>query len=81
MIEKILIPIIVRGISNKKYNTSKFTKIPIFFKSLNGIVILIEYKFYIIDGLSTKVLITIDILKPKRIIINFRDNLIKIRSY
>ncbi len=81
MIEKILIPIIVRGISNKKYNASKFTKIPIFFKSLNRIVILIEYKFYIIDDLSTKVLITIDILKPKRIVIDFRDNLIKIGSY
>ena len=33
--------------------------------SLNGIVILIEREFYIIDNLSTKVLITIDILKPE----------------
>ncbi len=52
-------------ISNKKYDASKFTKIPIFFKSPNRVVTLIEYKFYIIDNLSAKVLIIIDILKPK----------------
>ncbi len=75
------IPIIVRGISNKKHDASKFTRIPIFFKSLKGIVTLIEYKFYVIDNLLAKVLITINILKPKRIVINFRDNLIKIGSY
>ena len=75
------IPIIIRGIGDKKYNASEFSKIPIFFKSLNRKVILIEQEFYIVDNLSAKVLITIDILKPKRIVINFGDNLIKIRSY
>ncbi len=74
-------PIIIRGIRDKKYNTSKFTKLPIFFKSLEGIITLINQEFYIVDNLSVKVLITIDILKPKRIVINFRDNLIKIGSY
>ncbi len=59
------IPIIVRGISDKKHDASKFTKIPIFFKSLNRKITLIEYKFYIIDNLLAKVLITINILKPK----------------
>ena len=81
LIEKILIPIIIRGIGDKKYDTSKFTKIPIFFKSFNGKVTLVEYKFYIINNLLAKVLIIIDILKPKRIVINFGDNLTKIRSY
>ncbi len=74
-------PIIIRGIRDKKYNTSKFTKLPIFFKSLEGIITLINQEFYIVDNLSVKVLITIDILKPERIVINFRDNLIKIGSY
>jgi hypothetical protein len=73
--------ITVRGISDKKHDASKFTKIPIFFKSLNRIVTLIEYTFYIVDNLLAKVLITIDILKPERIVINFGDNLIKIGSY
>jgi len=35
-------PIIIRGIRDKKYNTSKFTKLPIFFKSLEGIITLIN---------------------------------------
>ena len=74
-------PIIIRGIRDKKYNTSKFTKLPIFFKSLEGIITLINQEFYIVDNLSVKVLITIDILKPERIVINFRDNLIKIGYY
>ncbi len=63
LIEKIPTLITIRGISDKKHDASKFTKIPIFFKSLNGTVTLIEYKFYIINDLLAKVLITINILK------------------
>ncbi len=73
--------ITVRGIRDKKYDASEFTKLPIFFESLEGTITLINREFYIVDNLSAKVLITIDILKPERIVINFRDNLIKTGSY
>ena len=77
--------ITIKGISNKKYNASEFIKVPIYFKGFNSSgkarTTIISRKFYIINNLLVKALITVDILKPKRIVINFSDNTIKLGSY
>ena len=44
-------------------------------------VILIRYKIYIINNLSIKALININIIKLKDIILNTNKNLIIINSY
>ena len=44
-------------------------------------IAIIERKLYIVDNLIVKVLIDIDIIKLKRIIIDLRNNLIKIDVY
>ena len=84
-IEKIPIPITIRGISDNKYNASEFTKVPIILEGVDTTrrarTAVISREFYIVDDLSAKVLISVDILKPKRIVINFSDNTIKLGSY
>ena len=51
-----------------------------YFLNKNKIAI-IEREFYIIDNLIVKILIKINIIKSKRIIINLKNNIIKIDVY
>ena len=83
---KILTPIIVRGISPNTYNISKLVKIKIYFRGSNRRSIslkstLIKRELHLIDDLSTKILISINIIKPKSIIINLRRDTIIIGAY
>lgn len=68
------------GISNKKYNTSYYAKIPIFIKGLDSKgdtrTAIIKREYYIIKNLTAKALISIDILKPKNIDILLSKNTI-----
>ena len=52
----------------------------IYIPSLNSII-LIYYKIYIINDLSVKVLISIDIIKPKGIVLDTNKDLTIIGSY
>ena len=71
----------MRGISIKEYNTYEYAIILIYIPSPDGKVTLIRREIYIVDKLSTKVLISIDIIKPEGIILDTTKDLITIGSY
>ena len=70
----------VRKLSSKEYNIYKYIIISIYISNKDKII-LIYYKIYIIDDLSTKVLISINIIKLERIILDTNKNLIIISFY
>ena len=79
-IKRISILIIVKDIENRKYNINKYIKLKIYFLDKNDIVI-IERELYIVDNLIAKALIDINVIKLKRIVIDLKNNLIKIDIY
>ena len=72
----------MRSLDIKGYNIYKYIIISIYiFNKDRSKVVLIYYKIYIIDNLSIKIFINIDIIKLKDIILNINKNLIIIKSY
>ena len=65
--KKIFILIIIKEINSNKY---EIIKIKIYLFNKNKIIILIEREFYIIDNLTIKTLIEINIIKSKEIILD-----------
>ena len=72
-IKKISTVINIKGINNKKYNVSEYIRLKLFFYELADIA-LIEREFHIVDDLTITVLIDIDIIKLKRITLDFGNN-------
>ena len=79
-IKRISILIIIKNIESRKYNISEYIKLKIYLLNKNEIIV-IERKFYIVDNLIVKALIDINIIKLERIIVDLRNNLIKIDVY
>ena len=73
----------MKDIDIKKYNANKYVRIKIylFSESDNEAIALIEREFYIINNLTIKALIKINIIKSKDIVINLEKNVIKIELY
>ena len=72
----------MRSLDIKGYNIYKYIIISIYiFNKDRSKLVLIYYKIYIIDNLSIKIFINIDIIKLKDIILNINKNLIIIKSY
>ena len=76
-----LISIKVKGIGDRKHDTYKYIKLKMYLQSSNSNTALINREFYIINNLTAKVLIGIDIMKPKGIVIDLGINIIKIGAY
>ena len=72
-IKKISTVMNIKGINNKKYNVSEYIRLKLFFYKLADIA-LIEREFHIVDDLTITVLIDIDIIKLKRITLDFGNN-------
>ena len=70
----------IRGIGESRHDASKFAKLELYLPSYTRTA-LIEREFYIVDDLAAKVLIGVDILKPKGIVIDLDKNIIIIRLY
>ena len=79
-IKRIPSPIKVRGIGTKEHNTCEYAVIPIYIPSPNGKVALIRRKIYIVDELSAKALVGINIIKPEGIILDTNKDLAIIGS-
>ena len=79
-IKRISIFIIIKDIENRKYNISEYVKLKIYLLDKNNTII-IERKLYIVDNLIVKVLIDIDIIKLERIVIDLRNDFMKIDAY
>lgn len=63
----------------KKYDVYKYTIILIYIVNNNNKITLIRRKIYIVDDLSIKAFIKIDIIKFKNIVFNINKNLIIIK--
>ena len=72
--------ITVKGIRNKKYNTSEYIKLKLYLLGLTGIAV-IKRELYIINNLSIKALIDINIIKSEGIIIDLSKNIMKVGIY
>ena len=71
----------VRGLGTKEHNISKYAIIPIYVPNADGSkVALIRREIHIVDDLSAKALIGIDIIKPEGIILNANKDLVTIGS-
>ena len=80
LIKKISISITIKGIGDKKYNVSEYVRLKMWL--LGGTATtLIERELYIINNLTIKALINIDIIKLKEITINLEKDIIKINTY
>ncbi len=71
----------VRGLGSNNYNINKFIIILIYILGKNSKIALITKELYIVNNLSIRVLIGIDIMKLKEIIINTGRDLVIIISY
>ena len=80
-IKRILLFIRVCDIDIKKYKIYDYTIISVYILSSDGKVVLIRREIYIIDNLSTKALIEINIIKSKDIILDISRDLIIIDFY
>ena len=63
----------IKDISNKKYNASEYIRLKLFFYELANIA-LIEREFHIINNLTVIALININIIKLKRITLDFGND-------
>jgi hypothetical protein len=79
-IRKIFIIIKIRGLGSSKYDADEYTVVSIYILNKDG-VILITRELYIVNNLSAKIFIGVDIIKSKDIILNTRKNLIIITLY
>lgn len=73
--------IIVKDINSKKHNVNKYIKIKIYLSNKNDVITLIKRKLHIVDNLTIKTLIEINIIKFKNIILDLEYNIIKIDVY
>ena len=72
-IKKMSTVINIKGINNKKHNASEYIRLKLFFHKLADIA-LIEREFHIVDNLTVIALIDINIIKSKRITLDFDNN-------
>ena len=71
----------MRDLKIKKYNAYEYAIILIYISNNNNKVTLIRREIYIIDNLSIKTFIRIDIIKSKGIILDISKNLVIINLY
>ena len=71
-------PMTVKGIGSRRYKASEFTKVKLYLQGKNGKIALIDRELYIIDNLSAKALIGIDIIKPEDMVIDLAKDVMTI---
>ncbi len=80
-IKEILTLIMVKGIGDRRYNASEYVILKMYLPGGNGAVALIERELYIVDNLTAKALIGIDIIKLEGIMIDLQRDIIRIGAY
>ena len=79
-IKKMPTPMTVKGIGSKRHEASEYVRIKMYLPSKNGSVALLERELHVVDNLTAKALIGIDIMKPKGIIVDLQNDVMKIGS-
>jgi len=80
-VRKIVTPITIRGISEKKYKASKYIKVNLYLLGGEGNSALISRELYLVDNLLVRALISVDIIKPEGFTIDLKRNIIYIIVY
>ena len=78
-VKKMPTPMIVTGISDRKYDVSEYIRIPLYVPTPSGIA-MINRELHIVDNLTALALIGIDILDPERAILDFDKKVLRIGS-
>ena len=71
-------PMKVKGIGDRKHDACEYIKLKMYLQSSNGNTALIDREFHVIDNLTAKALIGIDIMKPEGMVIDLGTNIMKI---
>ena len=79
-IKKMVTPMTLRGLGTNTHNASEYIKIKMYLPSKNGTVASIERDFHVVDDLTAKALIGIDIMKPEGIVLDLEKDAMKIGS-
>ena len=78
ILRKMPTPMKVKGIGDRKHDACEYIKLKMYLPSPTGKTALIDREFHVVDNLTAKALIGIDIMKPKGIVIDLGMNIMKI---
>ena len=67
----------VKGIGSRKHNASEYVKLKMYLSDKNGTAV-IERELHIVDDLTVRALIDIDIMKPERIVVDLGNDFMKV---
>ncbi len=71
-------PMMVKGIGDRRHNASEYVILKMYLPGGNGAVALIERELHIVDDLTAKALIGIDIMKPEGMMIDLQRDIMRI---
>ena len=77
-IKKMSTSITVKGINSNKHEASEYIKIKMYLSGKNEMIALIEREFHVVDNLTAKALIGIDIMKSKEIVLDLQADVMRI---
>lgn len=77
-INKISNPMTVKEIGSKRHEASEYVRIKMYLPSKKGAVALIERELHVIDNLTAKALIGIDIMKPEGIVLDLQNDVMSV---
>lgn len=80
-IKRMASPIKVRGLGTKEHDAHEYTIVPMYIPTNDNKIALIRREIHIVNNLSAKALIKINIMKPEGIILDTNKDLIIIDSY
>ena len=76
-IKRMSIFMIVKGIESRKHNASEYVKLKMYLLDKNGTAV-IERELHIVDNLTVRALIDIDIMKLERIVVDLGNDFMKV---
>ncbi len=79
VIKKMPSPMTVRGIGTNTHDASEYVQLQMYLPGKNGTA-LIEREFHIVNDLTAKALVGIDVMKPERIVLDLGKNIMTVGS-
>lgn len=77
-IKKISTPMTVKRIGSKRHEASEYVRIKMYLPGKKGAVALIERELHVVDNLTAKALIGIDIMKPEGIVLDLQNDVMRV---
>ena len=77
-IKKISTPMTVKGIGSKRHKASEYVRIKMYLPGKKGAVALIDRELHVVDNLTAKALIGIDLMKPEGIVLDLQNDVMRV---